>query len=184
MSVLRRRPAHAGKLARWAWITVALVPAGWTLGIVLAFLGGEGEAGGGGPVTVGILGILLFVAAPATAVVLAVKAARAGHRSGRAAVMVSVSLLLATLFLTLLLGRIGLIVAAVVTVLVFIWARPLNKPSPPGPDGMQREGEPPSATGPPGCLEGPVPNDARDLPGQAAGSGGLALSRRVNGPGS
>ena len=144
MSVTKRRPVHAGRLARWAWIAVALTPAGWVLGIVLAFLSGEGEAKGIGPVTLGILGILLFVAAPAAAVVLAVKAARAGHRSGRIAVMVSGSLLLATLVLTLLLGRIGLIVVAVVTVLVLIWARLRNKPSPPRPDGVQSEGRLPA----------------------------------------
>lgn len=112
MSVLKRRPAHADTLARWAWIAVALTPAGWASGIVLAFLSGEGEARGIGPVSLGLLGVLLFVAAPVTAVVLA---ARAGHRSGKIAEIVSGSLLLATLFLTLLLGWIGLIVTAVIT---------------------------------------------------------------------
>ncbi len=124
MSTLTRRPAQAGKLARWTWIAVALTPVGWALGIVLAFLSGEGDAKGAGPVTLGILGVLLFVVAPATAVVLATRTARAGHRSGKAAVTVSGALLLATLVLTLLLGRIGLIVAALVAVLVFLWARP------------------------------------------------------------
>ncbi len=141
MTTLKRPPAHSGTLARWAWVAVALTPAGWVTGIVLAFLSGEGEAGDIGPVTLGILGILLFVAAPATAVVLAVQAARAGHRSGRIAEMVSGSLLLATLFVTLLLGWTGLIVTAVVAVLVFAWARPRRKPSPPGPNGAQREGD-------------------------------------------
>ena len=79
MTVSERRPVHGGRLALWAWIAVALAPVGWVLGIVLAFLSGEGEAKGIGPVTLGILGVLLFVAAPATAVVLAVRAARAGH---------------------------------------------------------------------------------------------------------
>ena len=147
MSVLRRRPAHAGTLARWAWIAVALTPAGWVLGIVVAFLSGEGEAKGVGPVTLGLLGVMLFAAAPATAVVLAVKTERAGHRSGRIAEMVSGSLLVATLFLTLLLGWIGLVVTAVVAVLVFAWVRPRSKPSLPGPDGAQREGGSPAAPG-------------------------------------
>lgn len=128
MSALRRRPAHADTLARWAWIAVALTPAGWVSGIVLAFLSGEGGARGIGPVSVGLLGVVLFVAAPATAVVLAVHAARAGHRSGRIAEMVSGSLLVATLFLTLLLGWIGLVVTAVVAALVLVQARPRNKP--------------------------------------------------------
>jgi hypothetical protein len=149
MNTLTHRPAHADKMARWTWIAVALTPAGWVLGIVLAFLSGEGDAKGVGPVTLGILGILLFVAAPATAVVLAVHTARAGHRSGKIAVTVSGALLLATLVLTLLLGRIGLIVVAVVTVLIFLWARPRNRPSPPGSDGNRREGGSPAAPAPP-----------------------------------
>ena len=66
---------------------------------------------------------LLLVAAPATAVVLAIRAARARYRSGRIAVVVSGLLLLATLVLTLLSGRIGLVVLAVVTVLVFVGTR-------------------------------------------------------------
>jgi hypothetical protein len=96
-------------------------------------------------VTVGILGILLFAAAPATAVVLAVKAARAGHRSGRIALVVAGLLLLATLLLTLLLGRIGLVVVAVVAVLVLVGVRSRNTPSPPWPDGVRCEGGPPAA---------------------------------------
>ncbi len=151
MSILKRRPAYADRLARWAWIAVALTPAGWVLGIVLALLSGEGDAKGTGPVTLGILGILLFVAAPATAVVLAVQTARAGHRSGRIAVVVSGSLLVATLVLTLLLGRIGLIVVAVVAVLVFVWARPRDKPSPPGVSGMRHKEGSPAAPAPPGA---------------------------------
>jgi hypothetical protein len=127
--------------ARWwpvgpGWIAVVLAPAGWVLGIVLAFLSGEGEAHGMGPVTVGLLGLLVFVTAPATAVVLAVRAARAGQQSGSIAVPVSGSRLAATLVLTLLLGRIGLVVSAVVAVLVLVFAgsRCGNKPSPPGPE--------------------------------------------------
>lgn len=148
MGVLRRRPRHADRLACWAWIAVALTPAGWVLGIVLALLSGEGEAKGIGPVTLGILGILLFVAVPATAVVLALRAAHAGHRSGGIAVMVSGSLFLATLVLTLVLGWIGLLVAAVAAVLVFVGARSRNKPSPRGPDGAQREEESPAVSAP------------------------------------
>ena len=63
---------------------------------------------------------------------------------------VSGSLLLATLALTLLVGWLGLIVVAVVAVLVVAWARPRDKPSPPGSDGMRREGGLPAAPAPPG----------------------------------
>ena len=152
MTVSKRRLTH-GPQAVGAWIAVASTPLGWALGIGLAFLSGEGEARGIGPVTVGILGVLLFAAAPAAAVVLAVWAARAGYRSGRIAVAVSGLLLVVTLFLTLLLGRIGLIMAAVAAVLVLAGVRSRNKPSPPGPDGMRHEGGTPAGTAPPGGLE-------------------------------
>lgn len=87
-----------------------------------AFLNGEGEAKGMDPVS-GIQVAPLLVAAPATAVVLPVRAARAGYRSGWVVVVVSGLLLLATLVLTLLLGWIGLVVLAVVAVLVFAGTR-------------------------------------------------------------
>ena len=56
-------------------------------------------------------------------------------------VAVSGSLLAVTLFLTLLLGRIGLVVAALAAVLVLAGVRSRNKPSPPGPDGVRRQGD-------------------------------------------
>lgn len=121
MTILIR--LHASRLAHGAWIAVALTPYGRMLGIAnFAFLSGEGEAKGMGQVT-GIQVALLLVAAPATAVVLAIRTARARYRSGRIAVVVSRLLLLATLVLTLLPGRIGLVVLAVVAVLVFVGTR-------------------------------------------------------------
>ena len=70
---------------------------------------------------------------------MAIQAARAGHRSGKIAVVVSGLLLLVTIgFLTWGIWWIGLLVAAVVAVLVFAWARSRSKP-PPGPDDAQRE---------------------------------------------
>ena len=60
MTGSKRRPVHADRLALGAWIAVALTPAGWVLGIVLAFLSGEGEAKGIGPVTPGMAAGLLF----------------------------------------------------------------------------------------------------------------------------
>jgi len=100
----------------------ALTPHGWVLGIAnFVFLSREGEAKGIGPV--GLQVARLLAAAPVTAVVLAVRAARAGHRSGRIAEVVSGLLLLATLVLTLLLGWIGLVVLTVVAVLVFVGTR-------------------------------------------------------------
>ncbi len=65
MTVLMR--LHASRLAPGAWIAVTLTPYGWVSGIVnFAFLSGEGEAKGMGPVT-GIQVALLLVAAPAGA---------------------------------------------------------------------------------------------------------------------
>ena len=62
---------------------------------------------------------------------------------------------LATLFLTLLLGRIGLVVIAVVAALVLVWARPRNKPSSPGPDKGRREEGSAATPAPPG-TSGPT----------------------------
>lgn len=146
MNVLTRRLTPADKLALWAWIAVALTPVGWALGFFLALLSGEGQARGAGPVTLGLLGILLFVAAAAASVVLAVRAARAGHQSGRIAEAVSGVLFAATLVLTLLLGVLGLIVIAVAAVLVFVGARSDSKPSPPGSHDGRREGTSPASS--------------------------------------
>jgi hypothetical protein len=71
-----------------------------------------------------ITGVLLFVAAPTGAFILAVHAARAGHRSGKIAVMVSGLLLLATIVVILMHGGwADLAVAAVIAVLVLAWVR-------------------------------------------------------------
>jgi hypothetical protein len=86
-------------------------------------------------------GVVLFVAPPTGAFILAIYAARAGHRSGRIAAMVSGVLRLATIVCMLLYGGwIGVAVTAVVAVLVFAWVRSRSKPPPPGPDDAQREG--------------------------------------------
>jgi hypothetical protein len=71
-----------------------------------------------------ITGVLLFVAAPTSAFILAVHAARAGHRSGKIAVIAAGLLLLATIVVTLLSGGwIGLAVTAAVAALVLAWVR-------------------------------------------------------------
>ena len=102
----------------------------------------------------GILGALLFVAAPAGC-------GRAGRLGGTCRVPIRQDcrggvgvgfLLVVTLFLALLLGRIGLVVTAVGAVLVLAGVRSRNKPSPPGPDGMRHEGGTPAGTAPPGGL--------------------------------
>jgi hypothetical protein len=67
-------------------------------------------------------GVVLFAAAPTIAFILAIYAARAGHRSGKIAVVVSGLLLLATLVvLTLVYWWVGLPVTGVVAVLVLAW---------------------------------------------------------------
>jgi membrane-associated HD superfamily phosphohydrolase len=67
-------------------------------------------------------GVVLFAVAPTIAFILAVYAARAGHRSGKIAVIASGLLLLATLVvLTVVYWWVGLPVTGVVAVLVLAW---------------------------------------------------------------
>ena len=69
-------------------------------------------------------GVALSAVAPTSAFILAVYAARAGHRSGRIAVLVSGLLLLATLVcLTLVSWWVGLSVTGLAAVLVLTWVR-------------------------------------------------------------
>ena len=120
MTTLKPR-SHAETLAAWAWAAVALTPVGWFYGALAVAYSHLGDVV---DVSQEITGFLLFVAAPMSAFVLAVYAARAGHRSGKIALTVSGLLLLATIVLTLLYGGwIGLAVAAVVAVLVLVWVR-------------------------------------------------------------
>jgi len=121
MTTLKRPPAHTDNLALWTWTAVALTLVGWfwgALAIAYSHLGDVTD------VSMMTGGVVLFAEAPAAAVVLAIHAARAGHRSGRIAVVVSGLLLLATIVvLTLVTWWIGLAVTAVVAVLVFAGAR-------------------------------------------------------------
>ena len=121
MTTLKRPPARTDNLALWTWIAVALTPFGWFSGFLAVAYSHLGDVTDAGVMTTGIV---LFVEAPAIAVVLAVYAARAGHRSGRIAVMVSGMLLLGALvFLTLAYWWIGLPVTGVVAVLVLAGVR-------------------------------------------------------------
>jgi uncharacterized membrane protein len=72
---------------------MALVPVGLTLGIVIAFLLGEDDS----VFLLGLAPALVSLAAPVAAVVLAARAAQAGQRSAKAAVVVSGLLLVAAL---------------------------------------------------------------------------------------
>ena len=175
MTTLKPRHASADVLAALAWAAVAVTPFGWFYGALAVAFSFEGDH----PiVSQMIMGVLLFVAAPTSAFILAVHAARAGHRSGKIAVAVSGLLLLATLVCTLLARLqngwwwIGPAVTAVAAVLVlagvcsrriavvvsglllatFAWAQSRFKP-PPRPDGTQREEGSPADTVPPGASE-------------------------------
>jgi hypothetical protein len=123
MSRTGGHPVRSRGLAIGAWIAVAAVPLAWTLGIFLAFLSGEGDPNGAGTAALGLLGIAVFAATPAVAVVLAVRLRRTGHRSGRAAAIVSGSLLALTLLVTVLVGPLAIIAVAVVIapVGVYLW---------------------------------------------------------------
>jgi len=121
MTTLKPRHASADVLAALAWAAVAVTPFGWFYGALAVAFSFEGDH----PiVSQMIMGVLLFVAAPTSAFILAVHAARAGHRSGKIAVIAAGLLLLATIVVTLLYGGwIGLAVTAVVAVLVLAWVR-------------------------------------------------------------
>ena len=126
MTTSKPQPTQADNLAAWTWIAVTLTPVGWFFGALAIAFSYEGDH----PVVRSvIIGLLLFAAAPTSAVVLAVHAARAGHRSGKIAVIVSGLLLLATLvYLTLWIWWIGLAVTAVVAVLVLAGCAPAGSP--------------------------------------------------------
>ena len=115
------KPWPAQTLAAWAWAAVALTPAGWFCGLLAIAYSHLGDVT---DVSMMLGGVVLFAAAPASAFILAVYAARAGHRSGKIAVAASGLLLLATLgFLTWVYWWVGLPVTGVAAVLVLAWVR-------------------------------------------------------------
>ena len=121
MTTLKPQRTPGGTLAAWAWTAVALAPVGWFYGALAAAYSHLGDVV---DINQMLTGVLLFVAAPTSAFILAVHAARAGRRSGKIAVIVSGLLLLATIVVTLLYGGwIGLAVTVVVVVLVLAWVR-------------------------------------------------------------
>ena len=113
-------PRAAQTLAAWAWAAVGLTPVGWLFGfgaIASSHLGDVTDR------NMMFGGVVLFAVAPAIAFILAVCAARAGHRSGKPAVIVAGLLLLATLVaLTVVYWWVGLPVTGVVAVLILAWA--------------------------------------------------------------
>ena len=127
MTTLQSRHAAADVLAALAWAAVGLTPVGWFYGALAVAYSHLGDVT---DVSMMTGGLVMFVAAPTSAFILAVYAARAGQRSGKIAVIVSGLLLLATIVATLLFngeawpaspGWIGVAVAAVVAVLVLVW---------------------------------------------------------------
>jgi hypothetical protein len=119
MTTLKPSAGHAQTLAAWAWSAVALTPAGWFYGVLSVAYSHLGDV-----TDIGMMagGIVLFAAAPTSAFILAVHAARAGHRSGKIAVILSGLLLLATIALMVVYGGwTGVAVAAVIMVLVLAW---------------------------------------------------------------
>ena len=113
------KPRAAQTLAAWAWAAVGLTPLGWFYGFMAI---GYSHLGDVTDKDMMFGGVVLFAISPTIAFILAVYAARAGHRSGKIAVMVSGLLLLATLVVLMLVyWRVGLAVAGAVAVLVPAW---------------------------------------------------------------
>ncbi|HYB19154.1 MAG TPA: hypothetical protein VEF71_27310 [Streptosporangiaceae bacterium] len=113
------KPRAAQTLAAWAWAAVGLTPVGWFYGFMAI---GYSHLGDVTDTNMMFGGVVLFAAAPTIAFILALYAARAGHRSGKIAMIVSGLLLLATLVvLTLVYWWVGLPVTGVVAVLVLAW---------------------------------------------------------------
>jgi len=127
MTTLKPRPDLAQTLAALAWAAVALTPVGWFYGVLSIAYSHLGDVTDVGMMTGGVV---LFAAAPVSAFILAVYAARAGHRSGKIAEIVSGLLLLATLVVTFVFALMNgqwigqaVAMAAVVAVLVLAWVR-------------------------------------------------------------
>ena len=125
MTTLKPRYAAADVLAASAWAAVGLTPVGWFYGFMAIGYSHLGDVTDKGMM---FGGVVLFAVAPTIAFILAVYAARAGHRSGKIAVLVSGLLLLAILLVSARLsgGWINaavIAVTAVVAVPVFAWAR-------------------------------------------------------------
>ena len=125
MTTSKPRPDPAQTLAALAWATAALTPVGWFYGFLAFAYSHLGDVTDVGMMTGGIA---LFAAAPTSAFILAVYAARAGHRSGKIAVMVSGLLVLATIVVTVVFALMNgqwigqaVAMAAVVAVLVLAW---------------------------------------------------------------
>ena len=119
------KPRAAQTLAAWAWAAVGLTPVGWFYGFMAI---GYSHLGDVTDRDMMFGGVVLFAVAPTIAFILAVYAARAGHRSGKIAVMVSGLLLLAVLLVSAWLSggwiNVAVIaVTAVVAVPVSAWAR-------------------------------------------------------------
>ncbi len=127
MTAVKHRPPQASnQSARRAWVAVALTPVGLILALVAGFAWAEAPAGGVATWSLGTVPVaLLAVAAPTAAVILAIQAARAGERSGRAAVVVSVLLLLGMFVLVgtggFFLGSIIVLVLVAAVLGVFGW---------------------------------------------------------------
>jgi len=121
MTTSKPQPGRADVLAALAWAAVALTPVGWFYGVLNIAYSHLGDVT---DVSMMTAGVVLFVAAPTAAAVLAAYAARAGQPSGKIAVIVSGLLLLATIVALLVYGGwIGLGVAVAAAALVLAWVR-------------------------------------------------------------
>lgn len=109
-----------------AWIAIVLTPLAWALGLLGGLAGGEGAGKGFLPALVGVIGMLVMLAAPTAAVMLASKAVIAQEPASRVVLVVAVLALIATIVALPLLLTSGLgwlVATAVVVAALAVFAR-------------------------------------------------------------
>lgn len=110
----------------WAWAALVLTPLAWATGLVGGLLAGEGKGNGLVEALVGLVGLLVMLAAPTAAVMLATSSVVRQEPASRVVLVVAVIALLVTLVampLLLASGWVSLVATVVVLVALAVFAR-------------------------------------------------------------